>query len=245
VERIRCKVEDGIAVVRMDDGKVNAIDSGWCVELDAVLKNVEEDRSAAALLVFGRPGCFCAGLDRKIMPTLGTAKLHESMQIFVHTMERVFLFPKPVLAASAGHALAAGLMLYLASDLRLALDDSDSRYGLPEVSQGIPIIGPTAAICTAAIPRVRHDELLLHSRRLRAREAFEWGLVHELAASQEVLEARAFERARELRGLDLVAHRTTKRALRAPLVEQARASADGVLGDLPQGNPFREGSRAS
>jgi enoyl-CoA hydratase/carnithine racemase len=244
VERIRCSVEGGTAVVRMDDGKVNAIGSGWCAELGAALDRVEADGDATALLLFGRPGYFSAGLDRKLLPTFAPAELRATTQAFVATMERVFLFPKPVLAASAGHALAGGLMLYLASDLRLALDDVDSRYGLPEVSQGIPLIGPTAAICSSAIPPMRHTELLLHARRLNAREAFEWGLVHELAASQEALEVRALERARELRGLDLTAHRATKRALRAPLLEAARASAQGVLSDVAKGNPFSEPRRS-
>jgi len=238
VERIRCAVEDQIALVRLDDGKVNAIESTWCAELAAALDRVEADRNAKALLLFGRPGCFCAGLDRNYLPTLAPEELRSAMQAFVATMERIFLFPKPVLAASAGHALAAGLMLYLASDLRLALDDADSRYGLPEVSQGIPLIGPTAAICAAAIPPARHTELLLHARRLKAREAFEWGIVHELASSREELEARAFERARELCGLDLRAHLATKRALRVPLLDTARASAQGVFDELPKGNPF-------
>jgi len=238
VERIRCAVEDQIALVRMDDGKVNAIESAWCAELGAALDRIEADRNAKALLLFGRAGCFCAGLDRKLLPTLAPAELRTATQAFVATMERLFLFPKPVLAASAGHALAAGLMLYLASDLRLALDDADSRYGLPEVSQGIPLIGPTAAICAAAILPARHAELLLHARRLKAREAFEWGIVHELAPSREALEARAFERARELRELDLTAHLVTKRALRIPLLDTARASAQGLLDELPKGNPF-------
>jgi len=244
VERIRCTVEGGIALVRMDDGKVNAIESGWCAELGAALDRVEADRDTTALLLFGRPGCFSAGLDHKLLPRLAPTELRATTQAFVTTMERVFLFPIPVLAASAGHALAGGLMLYLASDLRFALDDADSRYGLPEVSQGIPLIGPTAAICGAAIPPMRHTELLLHGRRLKAREAFEWGLVHELAASREALEARALERASELRGLDLTAHRATKRALRAPLLEAARASAQGVLSDIPKGNPFSEPRRS-
>jgi enoyl-CoA hydratase len=245
VERIRCIVEAGVAELRMDDGKVNAIQDDWCAELVAALDRVEADRDSVVVLLFGRPGCFCAGLDRKLLPTLAPAVLRDSMQRFVSLMERVFLFPKPVLAASAGHALAAGLMLYLASDLRLAVDDADSRYGLPEVTQGIPLIGPTAAICAAGIPRERQPELMFHGRQLNARTAHEWGLVHELAASGEALEARAFERARALCALDLTAYRATKRALRAPILEQSRAAAEGVLGDVPTGNPFRTSGRSS
>jgi enoyl-CoA hydratase/carnithine racemase len=91
---------------------------------------------------------------------------------------------------------------------------------------------------------MRHAELLLHGRRLKAHEAFAWGLVHELAASREALGARALERARELRGLDPAAYRATKRALRWPLLEEARTAAALVLGDLPKGNPFREPRRS-
>ena len=114
MERIRCVVEDGVAQLRMDDGKVNAIQPEWCAELAVALDRLEADRDTSVVLLFGRPGCFCAGLDRKLLPTLAPAVLRDSMQRFVSAMERVFLFPKPVLAASAGHALAAGLMLYLA-----------------------------------------------------------------------------------------------------------------------------------
>jgi len=223
----------------MDDGKVNAIDAEWCAELGAALDRIEGDPSATAVVLCGRPGCFSAGLDRKRLPTLSAPDLRATTQAFVAGMERVFLFPKPVVAASQGHALAGGLMLLLAADLRIGLDDDGSRYGLPEVTQGIPVIGPTAAICAAGIPPAHHAELLLHGRRLSAREAFERGLLHELADDADALERRALERARGLRELDPAAYRATKRALRSPLLDAARAAATTVSGDLPNGNPFR------
>lgn len=239
MDRITCEIETGVAIVRMDDGKVNAIESGWCENLNRVLDEAERAEGAAAVVLFGRPGCFCAGLDRKRLPMLSPQDLRATTGAFVAAMERVFLFPKPVIAASAGHALAGGLMLYLAADVRLALEDASSRYGLPEVSQGIPLIGPTAAICAAGIPLAQHAELLLHGRRLSAREAFERALVHELVVDTDTLERRALSRARELRGLDPAAYRASKRALRGPLLDAARAAATSVGGDLPKGNPFR------
>jgi enoyl-CoA hydratase len=239
VGRIACATNDGVAVVRLDDGKVNAIDAEWCAELGSVLDRIERDARASSVVLFGRAGCFCAGLDRKRLPTLSPQDLRAATGAFVAAMERVFLFPKPVFAASAGHALAGGLMLYLAADLRLALDDATSRYGLPEVTQGIPVIGPTAAICAAGIPAAHHAELLLHGRRLSAREAFERSLVHELVADADALERRALESARELRGLDPAAYRASKRALRGPLLEASRSAAATVAADLPTGNPFR------
>jgi enoyl-CoA hydratase len=237
--RVACAIEAGVATLRLDDGKVNAIDAEWCAERGAALDRIEGDAGAAAVALFGRPGCFSAGLDRKRLPTLSAPELRATTRAFVAAMERVFLFPKPVVAASAGHALAGGLMLLLAGDLRIALDDAASRYGLPEVTQGIPLIGPTAAICAAGIPPAHHAELILHGRRLSAREAFERGLLHELVSGADALESRALERARELRGLDPAAYRATKRALRAPVLEAARAAASTLAGDLPKGNPFR------
>jgi len=237
--RVTCTIEAGIALLKLDDGKLNAIELGWCEELERALDAAEGSDEAGAVALLGRPGCFCAGLDRKRLPELEPQQLRETTGAFVAAMERVFLFPKPVVAASAGHALAGGLMLFLAADRRLALDDARSRYGLPEVTQGIPLIGPTAAICAAGIPPQHQAELMLAGSQLSAREAHERGLIHELVADADTLERRACERAGELHRIPREAHALTKRALRAPLLAAARATAAAFADSLPQGNPFR------
>jgi len=106
---------------------------------------------------------------------------------------------------------------------------------------GTCIVAPTAAICAAGIPPMHQAELILHGRRLSAREAFDRGLLHELALDVDTLERRACERARELRALAPAAYRVSKRALRAPVLAAARATATAIAEDLPRENPFRRG----
>jgi enoyl-CoA hydratase/carnithine racemase len=130
-------------------------------------------------------------------------------------------------------------MLFCAADLRLAVDEERSRYGLPEVTQGIPVIGPTAAICAAAIPPAQHASLVMHGKRLSAAVAHARGIVHELLPDAAALEVRACERAAALR-VDLAAYAATKRALRAPLVAAATAAMQALGEALPGGNPFRQ-----
>lgn len=236
--RISLAERVGIAWIQMDDGKANAIQAEWLAEMRAALDAAERG-AAAAVVLAGRPRFFCAGLDLSVLPALSPAAMGETTQAFVELVARLFLFPKPVVAAAEGHALAGGFMLYCAADLRLALEDPAARFGLPELRQGIPVIGPTAAVCRAAVPRACHAEILLHGRLLTAREAETCGVVHECAATPDGLRERALARAAELRTLDSAAYRASKEALRRPLVEAARGEAEGVAGHLPGGNPFR------
>jgi enoyl-CoA hydratase len=237
VARISLEIRDGVAFVGMDDGRANAISAGWLAELGAAL-GAAEDGEATAVVLEGRPGFFSAGLDLAVLPGLTPEAMRETTQAFVTAVERVFLFPKPVVAASRGHALAGGFMLFCAADLRLALDEPKARYGLVELRSGIPVLGPTAAVCRAAVPAEHHAELLLHGRLLSAREAHERRVVHGCADTPEGLQALASARAEELRDLDCTAYHASKLALRRPLVEAAREEARAVAELLPSGNPF-------
>jgi enoyl-CoA hydratase/carnithine racemase len=237
VARISLEIGEGLAFVRMDDGRANAISAEWLAELGAALDAAERS-DAAAVVLEGRPGFFSAGLDRTVLPGLTPEAMRETTGAFVAAVERVFLFPRPVVAVAEGHALAGGFMLFCAADLRLALDEPKARYGLVELRSGIPVIGPTAAVCRAAVPPEHHAELLLHGRLLSAREADERGVVHGCADTPESLRAQASVRAGALRGLDRAAYHASKLALRRPLVDAARDEARAVAELLPRGNPF-------
>src|SRR5262249_22518905 len=149
----------------------------------------------------------------------------------------VFVYPKPVVAASRGHALAGGFMLFCAADVRLAVDEPRSQYGLTEVAAGVPGIGPTAAIVAAAVPAHEQAAILLPGRRLTAREAAALGIVHALEPDATGLDAHALERARALAGaVEPAAYRVSKLALRGPLVDDAARVAKRLAPLVPRGN---------
>jgi enoyl-CoA hydratase/carnithine racemase len=156
---------------------------------------------------------------------------------FVALVTRLFLFPKPVVAAAAGPALAGGFMLYCASDHRIA--GPTARFALTEVAAGIPVLGPTAAVVTAALAPADHAAVLLHGQVLDADAAAARGLVHERAPDAAAVEAAALDAAARRVPRDRAAYHVTKLALRRPLVDAAAATAAALAPALPRGNVFR------
>ena len=208
-----------VGIVCLDDGKANAIQLELLRDLNEALDDAEAD-AVRAVVVCGRPGFFSAGLDLTVVPDLPPDRLRETTDAFGEAMRRVFLFPKPVVAAAAGHAIAGGMMLYLAADLRLAADEERGRYGLNEATTGIPLLGGTAGICQHSIPPAHHTEMILHGRLLGVRETLERGVTHELVAPIRLID-RALERACELRDLSLEAYRINKLILRRRMMAAA------------------------
>ena len=237
-EKIHYSVDEDVALVHLDDGKANAMQIAWCEEMNAALDRVEKE-PVRAVVVHGRDRFFSGGLDLKVLPALPPLALRQTTDQFMATMKRLFLFPKPVVAAAAGHAIAGGMMLYLAADMRLALDDEDALFGLNEATTGIPLLGGTAGICQYAIPPRHHNELILHGRMLDAATTRARGITDELVGDAAELLPRAMARARELSDLDLATYAINKRILREPAWNEAVRAAAGLADEVPTENLFQ------
>jgi len=127
-------VTDDIAVIRLDDGKANALGH---VALDGLDDALDQAGDAKAVVLFGREGKFSAGFDLSVMkegPEAAQALVHKGAELLM----RLYGFPKPVLAGSDGHALAAGALILLACDVRIA-SDTPGKIGLPETTIGMPL----------------------------------------------------------------------------------------------------------
>ncbi|MBW2421783.1 MAG: enoyl-CoA hydratase/isomerase family protein [Deltaproteobacteria bacterium] len=240
--KVSYESEAGFARIGLDDGKANAIQAQWCSEMNEALDRAEKE-PVTSVVITGREGLFSAGLDLKVLPNLGPEELRESTGAFMDTMKRIFLFPKPVIAASGGHAIAGGMMLFLAADWRIALDDDAHRYGLNEAITGIPLLGGTMGICRASIPPAHQTEIVLHGRMLSARHCFERGVVQRLVPTPEKLLERAFERAELLRDVEPRAYAINKRLLRKGVWDECEQAARSMSGELPTRNFFESMKR--
>lgn len=208
-------------VIRIDDGKANAMDAAFFAALDRAMD--EAEASGCRGLVFaGRPGFFSGGLNVKTLPALDSAQLKELHRAFARTMARAALLPVPTAAACAGHAVAGGLILALACDLRI-VEDGPFRLQMNEVLIGIALPSWVLAITQAVIPAQRHAEVLLHGKAYSPGEAVAAGLFDELAAPGSDLVARAEERLAPLASLNPQAYALSKRRMRGPALERALA----------------------
>lgn len=133
--RLTYKLEDTIAVVTMDDGKANALSPDMINELSEALDRATSE--AGAIILTGRDGIFSGGFDLKVMregPDAALAMVEAGAQL----MLKIYLHPLPVIAACTGHAIAAGAITLLASDVRIGTSGTFS-LGLNETSIGMTL----------------------------------------------------------------------------------------------------------
>lgn len=233
--RIGYELADGIARVRLDDGKANAMSVPWFEELGAALDRAEAD-GAKALVIAGRAGFFSGGLDLKLLPSLPPEGLRALSETFARTMLRVHGFPIPTVAAVTGHAIAGGAVLAFACDLRFAAT-GPFKVQLNEVAIGIPMPAWMAFVAESAITSRWQTEALLHARTFAPDEAATHGIVSGVAASADEAERLALDAARRLALLPRAAYAESKRRLRAEGAARALAKLEEEAGGSGRAAP--------
>ncbi|HSJ45357.1 MAG TPA: enoyl-CoA hydratase-related protein [Euzebyales bacterium] len=208
-------VDDGIAVLTLDDGKVNALTAEEFAALDAALDDCADD---AAVVLCGREGVLSAGLDRTLL-TGEPADLHRLAAALTRTTMRLWTEPRPVVAAATGHAIAAGTILALACDHVVAAD-GDFRWGLNETAIGLVLPPWVVDLARSNVRADRLEGLLLPGRLVDAREALEVGFADELAPPDEV-RTRALARAAVLAKLPRPVYAANKQRLRGAAARTA------------------------
>jgi len=129
------EVTDGVAVLRLDDGKANAVGYDTIAAVDAAIEDAEQD--AGALVITGREGRFSAGFDLGVIGE-GPEAARDLVATGARTAARLYGAAIPVVAACTGHAIAFGAIMLLSSDVRLGADVK-AKIGLIEVSIGMPL----------------------------------------------------------------------------------------------------------
>lgn len=129
-------LDDGVALITLDDGKANVFSTAVVARLEEILDEIEASE-ARSLVLIGRPGKFSAGFDLGEM----TADV-ETMRALVargaRLLARLYGFGLPTVAACTGHALAAGAITLLTCDVRIGAD-VPAKIGLNEVVIGMPL----------------------------------------------------------------------------------------------------------
>ena len=214
VERI-----DGACVVTLDDGKVNAL--GFQLQREAAAAVEEAADRADALVLAGRPGRFSAGFDMSVLlsgPDAAVELMTEGMRL----AQGLLSYPRPVVAACTGHAVAGGALLLLCCDLRLGLD-GPFKIGFNEVAVGVPL--PSFAITLA---RARLDPRRLVAATLGAQiftptEAAQVGFLDRVVEADVV--GAAIVAAQRLGRYPADAYRLAKHEAQHELLDRLRAGA--------------------
>lgn len=209
-----------IALLTLAHGKANAFDLELC---EALIERFAEcrDTPCSAVVVTGQSSIFSAGVDLLRVLNDGPAYVSTFLPALSDALETVFAFPKPLVAAINGHAIAGGCILACAADRRL-MARGESRIGVPELAVGVPFPPVPLEIVRFAVPPQRTQELLLGGATLQPDAAERFGLVDAVEEPDALLGA-AIAAAQALASRPPSAFAMTKRQLRAPALERMRS----------------------
>jgi enoyl-CoA hydratase/carnithine racemase len=214
---------DGVALVRLDRPKANALSGEVLGQLAEVAEGLAADLPGAVVLWGGRR-IFAAGADiAELESGVGPRTVAAN---FGRALGALATLPRATIAAVNGFALGGGLELALACDFRVG--GEDARLGLPEISLGVIPGGGGTQRLPRLIGSSRAKELILSGRQVRADEALSIGLLNRVVAPDDVLDA-ALAWAAELAAGPLVAQALAKSAVDGGL---ERPLAEGLAEEL-------------
>ena len=104
-------INNDIAVITFDDGKVNAVGFELIQQFNDALDEAEQN--AKAVVLHGGEGKFCGGFDLSVMKADDKAKQHELVSKGAELIVRLYSFPLPVVVAAEGHSIAMGAIMLL------------------------------------------------------------------------------------------------------------------------------------
>jgi enoyl-CoA hydratase len=219
---IELEERGAVTILRMARGKGNALNLELVGALCDALDRLDSSSARAGVLT-GQGNVFCAGVDLTALVEGGAEYVRRFVPILQRSFERLATFPKPLVAAVNGHAIAGGAILMLACDQRL-LARGTARVGLTEIRVGVEFPAWALEVARFATPPQHFPTLVCTGRTWSPEEALTRGLVDEVVEPERLLE-RACAVAEELASIPPATFAATKLAVRRPMIEAARHQA--------------------
>ncbi len=212
-------LEQKVAVIRMDDGKANALSVEMIDGLLAALTRAEAEASAVVLT--GRADRFCAGFDLRVMmsgPEQAKALLGRGSELLL----RLYGATLPLVIACTGHALAGGALVVLTGDTRIGVQGA-FKIGLNEVQIGLPVPVLAMEFARSRLTTAELTRATLLAQIYTPDEAVRAGYLDRVVASPDELHAAALAEATGLGALARSAFKATKLRLRGGTIADVKA----------------------
>lgn len=203
--------------------KRNAISAAMLCELQSALDEIEKSHARVGILT-GNGKAFSAGMDLEMLSAIAQqspAENQDDSRRMAKMFRRIWSYPKPLIAAVNGAALAGGCGIATLCDFTLAV--AEAKFGYTEVRIGfLPAI--VSVFLTRQIGEKRARDLLLTGRIVEAQEAKEIGLINEIVPANKLM-----ERAKELADTLIAASPSSLTRAKRLLTSAAAASVDAGL----------------
>jgi enoyl-CoA hydratase len=213
-EFVSYQSEENYAIITINNGKANAISHEVVAGLNASLNKAEQEDKIVILT--GTSGIFSGGFDLKVMTKSPEAAL-ELVTKGSQLSLRMLSFPKPIIIACNGHAIAKGAFLLLSADYRIGIQ-GDFKIGLNEVMIGMTMHHAGIAIAKSRLSEVYLNRSVNNAEIFSAKDAVKAGFLDTLVP-EDMLLPTAIKVAGMFSKLNKKAHAATKLKVRKPHLE--------------------------
>jgi enoyl-CoA hydratase len=219
-------IQNGIALIRMDDGKANVINLPMIEALNAALDEAES--KAKAIVLSGREGRFSGGFDLQALTGSGPEAASNLLDAGARLLVRMYGGPLPLVGACTGHAIAMGVFILHACDTRVGAS------GAYKIGANETINGMVLPIFALELSRDRLSPLHLTKAVVQAFIYDPEGAVQagylDMLTSLETVESKATAIAGMLAQLPGHAYHGNKLAIRGATLERMKAGIGRHLG---------------
>lgn len=209
-ELVTYELNNGIATITLNNGKANALSHEVFEGLNAALDQAEQDK--AIVILTGQPGMFSGGYDLKEMQK-GPKEAMALVKVGSTLTRRLSAFPRPVIAACSGHAIAKGAFILLSVDYRVGVEGS-FKLGLNEVAIGMTMHHAGIEIARHRMPAPYFYRSVVNAEIFNPKGAIAAGFLDEAVAPEQLME-RALAVATQMKQLNMTAHKQTKLKVKA------------------------------
>ena len=186
-EFVRVETGGGVATIRIDRPKMNAINPQMLAELTEAAQAIAADGDVRAAVVWGGPRIFAAGADIGGFTGLAPVEARELSRQFNDAFLAVENLPQVTVSAVNGYALGGGMELAMATDFRVAADDA--VFGQPEIRLGIIPGGGGTQRLPRLVGITKAKQIIYTGRNVHSDEALGIGLVSAVHPPDETYDA--------------------------------------------------------
>ncbi|PTS84128.1 crotonase/enoyl-CoA hydratase family protein [Pseudomonas sp. HMWF032] len=211
---ISYQLDDGIATLTLNNGKVNAISPDVITSFNAALDRAEQDR--AIVIITGQPGILSGGYDLKVM-TSGPQNAINLVAAGSTLARRMLAHPFPIIVACTGHAVAKGAFILLSSDYRIGVD-GPFTIGLNEVQIGMTMHHAGIELARDRLRKSAFHRSVINGEMFDPQSAVDAGFLDKVVPAEQ-LHATALAVAQQMKKINMTAHKNTKLKVRKALLE--------------------------
>ena len=216
--------DENVSIITLDDGKVNVFSPTMIEEVSNLLDKVPTDKGS--LLIVGREGIFSAGFDLKVLMSGDAEKAVGMLRSGFEMLSRIFSFPRPIVAACSGHAIALGAFLLCSCDYRVGIKGK-FQIGANEVRNNMIVPTPILELAKFKLAKNHKQRALLNGEMYSIEDAVAPGYLDEIVEPDTLIET-AKAKAKDLATLGHPFYHQTKQLDQEQVIKKINSGIEKI-----------------